>query len=124
MLGLLNLPEKIQQDINSKKISMGHARVLSKLDSEEQQNELEDIIINKGISVRELENLTQEPQIIKVHPQKIKTNKTNEYSYLQNEISEKLGTKVIIKKNKIEISFVNDKDLNRLLEIMNIEVDR
>lgn len=124
MLGLLNLPENIQEDINSKKISMGHARVLSKLDSEEQQNELEDIIINKGISVRELENLTQEPQIIKVHPQKPKVVKNNEYSYLQNELSEKLGTKVVIKKNKIEISFVNDKDLSRLLEIMNIEVDK
>ena len=123
MLGLLNLPENIQEDINSKKISMGHARVLSKLDNEEQQNELENIIINKGISVRELENLTQEPQIIKVHPQKQKLNKPNEYNYLQNELSEKLGTKVVIKKNKIEISFVNDKDLSRLLEIMNIEVD-
>ena len=123
MLGLLNLPENIQEDINSKKISMGHARVLSKLDNEEQQNELENIIINKGISVRELENLTQEPQIIKVHPQKQKLNKPNEYNYLQNELSEKLGTKVVIKKNKIEISFVNNKDLSRLLEIMNIEVD-
>lgn len=123
MLGLLNLPENIQEDINSKKISMGHARVLSKLDNEEQQNELENIIINKGISVRELENLTQEPQIIKVHPQKQKLNKPNEYNYLQNELSEKLGTKVVIKKNKIEISFVNDKDLSRLLEMMNIEVD-
>ena len=124
MLGLLNLPDAIQDDINTKKISMGHARVLSKLDSVEQQKELEDIVINKGISVRELENLTQEPKIIKTNPQKPKTNKTNEYSYLQNELSEKLGTKVIIKKNKIEISFANDKDLNRLLAIMNIEVDR
>ena len=39
-------------------------------------------------------------------------------------MSEKLGTKVIIKKNKIEISFVNGNDLNRLLEYMNIEVGR
>ena len=31
MLGLLNLPETIQSDINDKKITMGHARVLSKL---------------------------------------------------------------------------------------------
>lgn len=124
MLGLLNLPEPIQEDINSKKISMGHARVLSKLDNVEQQKELEDIIINKGISVRELETLTQEPEITKTNPQKQKRNKTNEYAYLQNELSEKLGTKVVIKKNKIEISFVNDNDLSRLLEIMNIEVDR
>ena len=124
MLGLLNLPDTIQDDINEKKITMGHARVLSKLDNEEQQKELEDIILNKGISVRELESLTQEPQITKTNPQKHKVNKTNEYAYLQNELSERLGTKVVIKKNKIEISFVNDNDLSRLLEIMNIEVDR
>ena len=66
------------------------------------------------MSVRELEELTQAP--------KIKEN--NEYSYLQEELSEKLGTKVIVKKNKLEISFVNGNDLNRLLELMHIEVGK
>lgn len=124
MLGLLNLPDTIKEDINKKKISMGHARVLSKLDSSDQQIELEEIIINKGISVRELENLTQEPQIIKTNPQRHKQKKPDEYNYLQNELSEKLGTRVIIKNNKIEITFANNNDLSRLLEIMNIEVER
>lgn len=124
MLGLLNLPTNIQNDINNKKISMGHARVLSKLQDINQQNELEEKIINEGLSVRELENLTQEPTIIKTNPQKPKKREHNEYSYLQEEISEKLGTKVVIKKNKLEISFVNGNDLNRLLELMNIEVGK
>ena len=121
MLGLLNLPNSIQEDINSKKITMGHARVLSKLEDKSQQAELEEKVINEGISVRELEELTKEPKIIKTNPQKPKIRENSEYSYLQEEISEKLGTKVVIKKNKIEISFVNGNDLNRLLEIMNIE---
>ena len=124
MLGLLNLPTNIQNDINNKKISMGHARVLSKLQDINQQNELEEKIINEGLSVRELENLTQEPTIIKTNPQKPKKREHNEYSYLQEELSEKLGTKVVIKKNKLEISFVNGNDLNRLLELMNIEVGK
>jgi len=125
MLGLLNLPESIQADISNKKISMGHARVLSKLDDIDQQKELEDKVINEGISVRELEELTKGPMIIKTNPQHPRTEpKENEYSYLQNELSEKLGTKVVIKKNKIEISFVNGNDLNRLLEFMNIEVGK
>ena len=123
MLGLLNLPEEIQEDINNKKITMGHARVLSKLDNSEQQKELENKVINDGISVRALEELTQAPVITKTNPQKRKTEK-NEYSYLQEELSEKLGTKVVIKKNKMEISFVNDNDLNRILEQLNIEVGR
>ena len=122
MLGLLTLPENIQSDINEKKISMAHARVLSKLEDENQQNLLNSFNIIK-FSVRALEVLTKEPNIQKTNPQKQK-KMNNEYSYLQDEISEKLGTKVTIKKNKMEISFVNDSDLNRILEILNIEVGR
>ena len=123
MIGLLTLPIEIQEQVNEKKISMAHARVLSKLSNENQQLELANRIIEEGISVRELESLTQEPTIIKTHPQKSKTNTNNEYNYLEKELSEKLGTKVKVKKNKIEISFTNNNDLNRLLEYMNIEVD-
>ncbi len=123
MLGLLLLPEEIQKDINEKKISMGHARVLSKLENKEQQKELEQKVINEGMSVRDLEIITQEPRIIKTNPQKHQ-QQPNEYEYLQEELKEKLGTKVVVKKNKIEISFVNSSDLNRILEVMNIEVGR
>ena len=122
MLGLLNLPTAIQKEITDKKISMGHARVLSKLENESQQEELVNKIVNEGISVRELEHLTQKPQIIKTNPQRNKPAK--EYYYLENELSEKLGTKVKINKNKIEISFVNENDLNRLLEYMNIDIEK
>lgn len=125
MLGLLTLPDTIQEDISAKKITMGHARVISKLDDYNQQQELVDKVINEGISVRQLEELAKETEIIKTNPQKIRTEReSNEYAYVQEAMSEKLGTKVIIKKNKIEISFVNGNDLNRLLEYMNIEVGR
>lgn len=124
MLGLLSLPSSIQEDVSSKKISMGHARVLSKLEDEGQQQELVEKIVDEGISVRELEELTKEPTIIKTNPQKARIKSDNEYGYLQEELSEKLGTKVVIKKNKLEISFVNGNDLNRLLEYMHIEVGR
>ena len=123
MIGLLNLPSSIQEEVSSKKISMGHARVLSKLEDTTQQQELVDKIIDEGISVRELEEIAKEPTIIRTNPQK-REKTDNEYSYLQDELSEKLGTKVVIKKNKIEISFVNGNDLNRLLDYMHIEVGR
>ena len=120
MIGLLTLPDDIQEEVNNKMISMGHARVLSKLDNREQQRQLADKIIKEGISVRDLEELSQKPMITKANPQKRK-HETNEYAYLQEEMSEKLGTKVSIKKNKIEIHFVNNSDLNRILELLNIE---
>ena len=124
MLGLLTLPEDIQQEVNNKSISMGHARVLSKLDNVNQQEELAKKIIEECMSVRKLEEISQENEVVKTNPQKQKNKPSNEYSYLEEELSEKLGTKVSIKKNKIEISFVNMNDLNRLLEFMNIEVGK
>lgn len=122
MLGLLNLPESIQKEVGEKKITMGHARVLSKLENEEQQKELASKIIDDGLSVRELEVLTQEQD---KYERTHKVNKaykgSNEYKYLQEDLCEKLGTKVKIKNNKLEISFVNSNDLNRILEILHIE---
>ena len=124
MLGLLTLPKIIQDDLNDKKITMGHARVLSKLENSNQQKELEQKVISEGLSVRKLEELTQEPTIVKTNPQNHKPKEKGKYYYLQEELSEKLGTKVTIKSNKIEIKFTNDNDLGRLLELMNIEVGK
>ena len=125
MIGLQNLPSSIQTMISDKKMSMGHARVLSKLENEEQQKELADKITTEGISVRELENMTQSTEkFARTHQIQKHTPKINEYQYLEEELCDKLGTKVKIKSNKIEISFVNGNDLNRLLEIMNLETRR
>lgn len=122
MLGLLNLPEEIQTQISDKKISMGHARVLSKLDSKEQQQELAEKVISEGLSVRKLEEITtSDEEFARTHQIKKPKSETSEYKYVQDDLCEKLGTKVRIKSNKIEISFVNASDLNRLLEIMHIE---
>ena len=124
MIGLLSLPTTTQNLINQKEISMGHARVLSKLKDENQINELTDKIITEGISVRELEELTSDNTDYE-RKNKIArlTSKTdnNEYKYLEESLTEKLGTKVKIKSNKIEIKFTNANDLNRLLEIMNLD---
>lgn len=125
MIGLQNLPSSIQTMISDNKMSMGHARVLSKLENEDQQKELADKITTEGISVRELENITQSNEkFARTHQIQKHTQKTNEYQYLEDELCDKLGTKVKIKTNKIEISFVNGNDLNRLLEIMNLETRR
>lgn len=124
-LGLLKLPEETQNLINEKKISMGHAKILSKLEDKYQIKELTDKIITEGISVHELENLTSSnKEYTRTNSSSIpkeKKQKDSMYSYLEEIISEKLGTKVKINNNKIQISFTNSNDLNRLLEIMNLD---
>ena len=121
MLGLLTLPEEIQNQISEKKLTMGHARVLSKLENKVQQKELAAKVINEGISVRRLEELTtSDEEFVRTNKIRRGTNDQTEYQYIQDELCEKLGTRVRVKSNKIEISFVNARDLNRLLEIMNI----
>lgn len=118
MIGLQTLPDSIQDLISDNKMSMGHARVLSKLENENQQKELAEKIINDGMSVRDLENLTKSTdEFERTHKIKKHTPSSNQYQYLEDELCDKLGTKVKIKTNKIEISFVNGNDLNRLLEI-------
>ena len=126
MIGLLNLPEEVQKLLSSKEISAGHARIISKLENEEQQIGHAKKVVDDGLSVRQLEDITHSNEkFLRVHEIKRKQKETNsEYMYLQEELCEKLGTKVKIKTNKIEISFVNGNDLNRLLEIMNLESRR
>ena len=122
MIGILSLPETTQNLISKKEISMGHARILSKLKDENQINELTDKIITEGISVRQLEDLTSNNTNFerKNKIERLPRKEDTEYSYLEDSLSEKLGTRVKIKKNKVQINFTNSNDLNRILEIMNL----
>ena len=118
MLGLLNLPEEVKDMIVENKISMSHARVLSKMENKEDIIALANKIVNKNLNVRDIKDDSKNKKIKKTHKIKPKTN--NEYQYVQNMMCEKLGTKVKITSNKINISFNNVNDLNRILEILNI----
>lgn len=124
MIGLLRLPLNVKNMINNKKITMGHARVLSKLENNEQIEELANKIILEDLSVRELESLTSEEGYKKNIPI-VKKRKTNNrpYIYIEDKLKEKLGTKIKITDKKLEISFNSSQDLNRILEILNIKID-
>lgn len=122
MLGLLRLPLSVQDMVLYGKISMGHARVLSKLENSEQIEDLANKVINENLSVRDLEVLTNEISYVRSTPSS-KPRKSKEYKYVEDAMKEKLGTKVAISGNKIKISFVTKEDLNRILEILNIEVE-
>lgn len=120
-LGLLNLPEDVQKMILNGEISMGHARVLSKIEDIEEITKLADKITKENISVHELENISKTEEIKKRVPIARRQN-INDYSHVENEMREILGTKVKIDNKKINIYFENVNDLNRILEIMNIEI--
>ena len=118
MLGLLSLPNKVKDMISENKISMSHARVLSKIEDKDKILSLANKIMDENLNVRELEELAKDKELAKKNH--IEKHKTNEYHYLEEQLCDKLGTKVRIKSNKIEIKFSNVNDLNRILEILKL----
>lgn len=54
-LRLLKLPAKIQHDLKVGLISVGHAKVILGVDDEQVQQKLCDLVIDKGLNVRQLE---------------------------------------------------------------------
>lgn len=120
-LGLLRLPSQVQDLVLDNKLSMGHARILSKMENNDEISELADRIVNENISVRTLETMTSTPEVKKKLPVR-RVEKSTNYSYVENELKETLGTKVKISDKKIEIYFENNNDLDRILEIMNVNI--
>ena len=118
ILGLLKLPASVQDMVLYNKLSMGHARVLSKLDESKTIEDLAHKVINEDLSVRNLENL-----VYGNDKKEVVLNKSNEYKYIENFWKEKFGTNVKITNNKISIKFSNVQDLNRILEIMQIDIN-
>lgn len=122
IIGLLRLPENVKNMVIDKKISMAHARVLSKLESDEEIENIAKYITNNNISVRKLEEMATEWTLNKKNPMKKRESK-NEYSYIEEYMKEKLGTKVKISDQKIEIFFDNNNDLMRILDVIKINLN-
>lgn len=120
-LGLLNLPEEVQKMILNGELSMGHARVLSKMEDESKITGLAKKIINDGLSVHEIEEISKDEEIKKRVPI-TRRERNTDYTNIENELKDILGTKVKVDNKKINIYFENVNDLNRILEIMNIEI--
>lgn len=122
VLGLLRLPNKVQDMVLKGELSMGHARELSKLEDKEQIIEYANEIVKNNLSVRDIENLAKRDELKKKNPIN-KVVKNNQYGYVEKELREFFGTKVKVKDKKIEINFENSNDLDRILEIMNVKLN-
>ncbi|MBQ3142046.1 MAG: ParB/RepB/Spo0J family partition protein [Bacilli bacterium] len=120
MIGLLRLPKTVQRFVLEKEISLGHAKVLSKLENTEQIIELAERIIKENMNVRTLEELVKNEEVQKIVP--IKRKNVNPYNRIESVMREKIGTQVKVSAKKITIPFDSEKDLERILDILNINI--
>ena len=123
LLGLLNLPEQTKKYVQENKITMGHAKVLSKLSDSDEINRLSNQIIEDSLSVRETEKLTSGLDVAKKNKIKRASSYNAKHAIYEGIMREKIGTKVKISTKKIEIPFDSDSDLDRILEILGISLD-
>jgi ParB family chromosome partitioning protein len=137
-LRLLKLPERIQEALRQRNISMGHARALLALQTNAQMMAAWKEVIDNKLSVRATEQLVKDIETGKVKlgsngkdvkakkPQQEKTPGDSEREAIINDIQDRLrhifGTNVIIKvksqeSGSVEFEFYSSDDLDRLLEL-------
>jgi len=133
-LRLLKLPPEIQAGIREEKISMGHAKVLLSIEDEKQMIEVYHQIVEKQLSVREVEELVRainEPpaddeleEAVEQKPaRKQATDDPEMYAELKAQLSSFFNSKVEFKRKpngegKIIIPFKNDAELEKILSLL------
>ena len=130
-LRLLKLSAAIQEAIRDGLLTVGHAKVILGLANEKQQKTAADRIVKEGLNVRQTEALvTRTLQKRLTKPGKAAGPLVHDANI--TEVEEPFtrgvfGTKVRLKyaqgKGAIEISFFNDEDLERILQIVGVKAD-
>ncbi|MEW6234560.1 MAG: ParB/RepB/Spo0J family partition protein [Candidatus Omnitrophota bacterium] len=130
-LRLLNLPEAVLVYLDSGELTTGHAKVLLSLKHQDAMRDMAAQILQKGLSVRETENLVRNMSA----PAEISPEKSSEKAAKQEDVhiadlrrilEESFQTKVNIKmrganKGAIEIFFYDLDHLQSLLKRWNVE---
>lgn len=129
-LRLLKLPIKIQSALKKRTVSIGHVRPLINISDNEKQINIYNDIVNKKLSVREVEEIVKvfaKSNYISKNFSKTENNEL-EFSFTTQknlfEFEKKINSNFLIKKLKngsgeIKIKFKNEIDLNRILKLMN-----
>ena len=126
LLRLLDLPEEVLVMLKNNEISAGHARALLGLESEEDMIALAGKIVEKQLSVREVENAVKKlnsiPEMTEIEDSDAVNTTVMTRIHLrelEKRSRESLGRKVKIvnnaKKRVVEIAFDSDEDLETLL---------
>ncbi len=118
-LRLLALKEPVREMVRNGKLSAGHGRTLLAAPDAEQVA-LAERVIKEGLSVRELERLVS----LQRPPKKAPVKYTAEIRDIEEKFSKRVGTKVRVsgnaKKGKIEISYTDASQFERIMEIFGI----
>ena len=115
---LMNLPSEIQQLIETNQLSMGHAKVILGLPSQNEQLRVSQLVVSKALSVRETEKLVESSPVAK--KRWTKELQRTPWSDVEERLQKRLGTKVIIQKGrrggKIVIHYFSPPELDGILE--------
>jgi len=128
-LRLLKLPPDIQKSVRDNKLSMGHARAILSLEHIEQQLYLFREIMERGLSVRQVEQMVKDMAADKTStapkPTANAVKLPPAYKRIEDNMASHFSTKVKLDRKKtgrgsIFIEFYNDEDLERIMEKMKL----
>lgn len=124
-LRLLNLDDRVQEMLIHEIITEGHGRALLAIKDADIQFEIaQKIVINK-LSVRETEKLVKSLNKKEEVKENTKVNNNPYYDDIKNRLEDFFQTKVKIEnknnKGKIEIEYYSEEDLQRIIDILNLE---
>lgn len=124
-LRLLKLDTEVQHMLAEGLISSGHARTLLSIEQPEKQLELAKKIVEKNLSVRDVE---REVKLLEKKPKEKKNKEQDEaleliFQELENRMKSAMGTKVNINrkdksKGRIEIEYYSEEELERIVELI------
>jgi ParB family chromosome partitioning protein len=124
LLRLLDLDDAVKDQINRGLLDMGHARALLGLIRHD-QIEVANIVVNRGLSVRETEALVKQRMKPGVSKKTAAVESNPDTKRLEIRISEKLGAGVKIRSGKqgsgqLIISFHNSDELDGILSHLSL----
>lgn len=128
-LRLLKLPATIQMGLKDRRLEMGHARALLAIDDPKLQIRAYNEIVENGLSVHKVEEMVKELSeggSVKTSAGRLNgtASKSNEeYGILRESLSRFFQTKVQLTcsdkgKGKIVIPFANEREMERIIEIL------
>lgn len=118
---LLQLPEPAKRALSSGKITEGHARQILSLDEPKKQQELLDLILRHGWSVRRAENFVRaykQGDSDKGAAVRSSKTTTDETKRLSKKLKAPVELQQMAKGGRILIRFKNEKDFQRLIKLL------
>lgn len=127
-LRLLTLDEQIKEYIKTGKLTAGHGRALLSVKAEPRRQQLLEKILKDELSVRQAEEAAKALNEVSVKKEKsVKETADPFYREMENKLRDRFQTKIKITGNskggKIELSYHNTEELERLLDMM-IEMEQ